>query len=616
MTANSPISSDKANNQHPITPLVHLPIKGEGRGRGLLIFGGTTEGRLAASVCDEAGTTFYYSTKTGKQEVEMLHGVYLSGAMTADDIRLFCKEKSVGCIIDAAHPFAENLHSTIDEAGLPVIRLQRDFAQKQDDVIYCKDYTDATEKLTKANIKNLLALSGVNTIAKLKPYWQSHKTTFRILNREESLTVADREELPKENILFYNESLSLPGVEDELAMMRSVGCDAILTKESGSAGGFDSKVEAARQLGIKVFVIEHPALPQHWTYVTGKYGLRKAIERIVPKFFPLKTGFTTGACATAATKAALLSLLYDEQSEEVSFALPDGEMMSIPVTVRQRGVASCIKDFSDDPDVTKGCEISAKVDLLPEGVSDIIFAQGEGVGTVTLPGLGIPVGEPAINPTPRKMITAEVRQLTDRGVRVTISVENGRELALRTFNHKVGVVNGISIIGTSGIVRPLSNEAFIQSIRKELEVARAIGCEEIGLVAGMKSEEALAAQHPHLRCVHYGNFIGEALKAAHELQFHSVTLSIMIGKAVKLAEGHLDTHSHKVQMNKEFLISLLPSLPDNHDRTALAAAIQNITMARELWDVMPPSFFTLLEQLCTKHCRSVFPNGTLEVRIR
>lgn len=579
----------------------------------ILIFGGTTEGRLAASVCDEAGTTFYYSTKTGKQEVEMLHGVYLSGAMTTEAIRLFCAEHSVLCIIDAAHPFAENLHRTIDEVGLPVIRLQRDFAQKQDNVVYCKDYTNAIEKLTKANIKNLLALSGVNTIAKLRSYWQSHKTMFRILNREDSLAVADREGLLKENILFYNESLSLPDKESELTMMRSVGCDAILTKESGSVGGFDSKVEAALRLGIKVFVIEHPALPQHWTYVTGKYGLRKAIEHIVPEFFPLKTGFTTGACATAATKAALLSLLYDEQPEEVHFALPDGETTSIPVTVRQRGIASCIKDFSDDPDVTKGCEITSKVELLPEGVSDIIFAQGEGVGTVTLPGLGIPVGEPAINPTPRKMITAEVRQLTDRGVRVTISVTDGRELAKRTFNHKVGVVDGISIIGTSGIVRPLSNEAFIQSIRKEMEVARAIGCEDIGLVAGMKSEEALHLEQPNLRCIHYGNFVGEALKAAHALGFRSVTLAIMIGKAVKLAEGNLDTHSHKIQINIDFINNVASSL--SLPPWGSLERDSSPFMARDLWNIMPPEFFERIRELCEHHCRTVFPTGNLQVML-
>lgn len=611
MTANSPTSSEKANNFQQISLPVPLPIKGEGRGRGpqgLLIFGGTTEGRLAASVCDEAGTTFYYSTKTGKQEVEMLHGACLSGAMTAEAIRQFCAEHGVLCIIDAAHPFAENLHRTIDAVGLPVIRLQRDFASRQDDIIYCKDYTDAIEKLTKADIKNLLALSGVNTIAKLKPYWQSHKTTFRILNREESLAVVNSEGLPEANILFYNESLSLPDKDSELAMMHSVGCDAILTKESGSAGGFDAKIEAARQLGIKVFVIEHPALPQHWTYVTGKYGLRKAIERIVPKFFPLKTGFTTGACATAATKAALLSLLYDEQPEEVRFALPDGETMSIPVTVRQRGTASCTKDFSDDPDVTKGCEITSKVELLPEGVSDIIFAQGEGVGTVTLPGLGIPVGEPAINPTPRKMITAEVRQLTDRGVRVTISVANGRELAKRTFNHKVGVVDGISIIGTSGIVRPLSNDAFVQSIRKEMEVARAIGCEEIGLVAGMKSEEALHLEQPKLRCIHYGNFVGEALKTAHDLGFRSVTLAIMIGKAVKLAEGNLDTHSHKVSINKDFILQVCSSLS-----LPPGGGLERGFMARDLWNIMPPEFFDRIRDLCEHHCRKVFPTGCLRV---
>lgn len=573
----------------------------------ILIFGGTTEGKLAASVCDEAGKTFYYSTKSGRQEVDMLHGIHISGAMTATDITEFCSEKGITCIINASHPFAECLHSTIETSHLPVIRLQREFTSRQKDIVYCEDYADAIEKLTSANINNLLALSGANTIAKLKPYWQSHNTTFRILNRDESLATALKENLPKEKILFYNESLSLPTIQEEKDIMLAVGCDAILTKESGDNGGFDIKVEAARQLGIRVFVIKHPTLPQHWTYVTGKYSLRKAIEKLVPDFFPLKTGFTTGACATAAAKAALLSLLHDEQPEEISFALPDGEVMSIPVNIMERGVASVVKDFSDDPDVTRGCKIIAKVEHYSGKQKNVLrFLQGKGVGRVTLPGLGIPVGEPAINPTPRRMIEEEFRAISTESFDITVSVENGEELAKRTFNHKVGVVDGISIIGTSGIVKPLSNEAFVQSIRRELEVARAIGCTEIGLVAGMKSELALKEEIPELRCVHYGNFIGDALKAAHQLGFSTVWLSVMIGKAVKLAEGHLDTHSHKVQMNKNFLCKLAPERADD---------IQRITMARELWDIMPQAFFDKIKKLCLQHCQEVFPEGKIHFRL-
>ena len=232
---------------------------------------------------------------------------------------------------------------------------------------------------------------------------------------------------------------------------------------------------------------------------------------------------------------------------------------------------------------------------------------------MTLPGLGIPVGGPAVNPTPRKMIENELRAIVEsapslleraggEACLVTISVENGAELALKTFNHKVGVVGGISIIGTSGIVSPLSNEAFVQSIRRELDVAWAIGCRTIGLVAGMKSEKALEG----IRCVHYGNFVGEALKAAREVGFEDVHIAIMIGKAVKLAEGHLDTHSHKVLMNQVFIRKVAEGL---------GLEYKEVDMTRDLWNTMPSAFFEEIRRLCYETCRTVFPQGTLNIHL-
>ena len=201
------------------------------------------------------------------------------------------------------------------------------------------------------------------------------------------------------------------------------------------------------------------------------------------------------------------------------------------------------------------------------------------------------------------MMAQELRTLTNRGVDVTISVEGGEELAKKTFNEKVGVVGGISIIGTSGIVRPLSNEAFVESIKREMEVAKAVGSEEIGLVSGMKSEVALR-QEREMRCVHYGNFVGAALEAAAELGFGRVVIAIMIGKAVKLAEGNLDTHSHKVAMNKEYLKSLMPDCSERIDK---------VSMARDLWSVMPDLFFDKIIEECYKHCKKLFPKGELKV---
>lgn len=573
----------------------------------ILVFGGTTEGRIAVDVCEQAGKPFYYSTKSGSQEVMLHNGQRLIGGMTAENIKNFCEAHDIKCIVDAAHPFAEALHENIANSGVTVIRLRRKFSEHRNDVTYLRDWREAVKEI---RCKKLLALSGVNTISKLKDYWEKHDTMFRILPRKESMDIVSENGFPEDKLLYYPVSkvsgvpkaseVTMPSLEDEKAMMKECGCDAILTKESGGSGGYEVKVQAALGLGLKVYVVECPALPKNWIFVDGQHSLRRAIQSVVPEFFPLKIGLTTGACATAATKAALISLLTDEFPEEVMFSLPDGEVLTIPILEVSKvsegskvsGLATVVKEQNDDYDVTKGCRITAKVRLRDD--ERIVFLQGSGVGRVTLPGLGTPVGEPAINPTPRKMISDEIRSLTSSGVDIEISVEDGEALWHKTFNHKVGVIGGISIIGTSGIVSPLSNEAFVESIGRELRVAKAIGCTAIGFASGKKGENALKAMEPDLRVVHYGNFIGEALKKARKEGFQRVVLGIMIGKAVKLADGHLDTHSHKV---------------------AADLSRWGVKMARELWGVMPPSFFKEIEQKCTKHCRKVFPDGELEVHL-
>lgn len=610
----------------------------------ILIFGGTTEGRLVVDVCEMSGKPFYYSTKTGLQHIEMHNGVHLTGPMTDTDISHFCRENNIRCIIDAAHPFAENLHSNILlsslSTDLPVIRIERLYDCHSSAATYCKDYHDAMQLMEHDGVTTLLALSGANTIAKLKPFWQNHHTIFRILHREDSISLAKQHNISPDNIIFYDESFRLPDIQSETntftELKERYNIDAILTKESGTSGGFQAKVKAAIACGLKVYVVKTPDIPgsERWIKVTGRHGLRSVIQHLLPEFFPLRTGLTTGACATAAVKAAAISLINADCPEEVCFALPDGEMMNIDVekvnityednaTAASKKVkqvsATVRKPDNDDPDVTKGCRITATVSKRNDD-NQIRFLQGEGVGIVTLPGLGIEIGEPAINPTPRRMIEKELRQLADYGFNVKISVENGREIAKRTFNEKVGVIDGISIIGTSGIVSPFSNEAFIESIRRELKVAKAVGCSEIVMVSGMKSERILREQYANANAskeerqqsasrryyIHYGNFIGETLKAAQDYAFTKVTLGIMIGKAVKLAEGHLDTHSHKVQMNKSFLKDIAPEYEDS---------INKITMARELWDIMPAAFFETLERMCYQHCSNVYTRGQLDVRI-
>lgn len=597
----------------------------------ILIFGGTTEGRKAVSVCDEAGKPYYYSTKGDSQMIESAYGIQITGSLNEENILSFCIEKGVKLIIDAAHPFAEILHQNIavtsKELNIPVIRLERNYPEHDEDILWFDSYDDAISHLKNNHINNLLALTGVNTIAKLKPYWSQYDCKFRILDRDESRAIAEKEGFPFDKILYYKQD------DDEILLFKKLEPQAIITKESGESGGFHEKVQAARKLQIPILVVKRPPLSDTFISVYGENGLRKQIEGLLSDFFELKIGYTTGTCATAATKAALTVLLTGEPQTEISITLPSGEWVKIPIystlITDKDKEASCsvIKNAGDDPDITNGHAIISTV-RLSNTHKGVHFLQGEGVGKVTLPGLGLEIGEPAINKTPRMMMEREIfkvmRHYQDRlskqglktGVDVTISVPNGKEIAQKTFNPKLGIVGGISIIGTSGIVKPFSSDAFIASIRREMQVAKALGCIHVVINSGAKSERFVKQQYPDLlpqAFIHYGNFIGETIKITTELGFKKLTMGIMIGKAVKLAEGSLDTHSKKVVMDKEFLMQIAREA-NCTDETI--EAIRNITMARQLWNIIPEkesSFFTLILQKCYMVCKPLFIDGDLEI---
>lgn len=620
----------------------------------ILILGGTTEGRDAVGVADEAGASYYYSTKGTRQEVQCAHGIRLTGALDEPAMEAWCREHAIRLIVDAAHPFASGLHRTVasvaDTLQIPVIRYERRYPPRDDAFVWCDDYADAIERLEKAGVRRLLALTGVNTIAPLTGYWQRNVCWFRILNREESLAVAKAQGFPAEQLVFYREN-------EAEALTGRLHPGAILTKESGYSGGFTEKAEAARKLGLPLYVVKRPPLPAFFYTVNGKEGLRKQIERLAPGFFPLRSGYTTGACATGAAKAALAALLSGKEQKEVEIALPSGETITLPVAdTRWRptsAICTVIKESGDDPDVTNGCRLVAEVEIRPnDAVSSFVseapvirFRGGEGVGTVTLPGLGLEIGGPAINATPRQMITRELTALFQQTARrrsetkgakakakpvsdcapeliVTLSVPGGELLAARTFNPKLGIVGGISIIGTSGIVRPFSTEAFIASIRKEAEVAKAIGCKKLVINSGAKSERflksLLAAQGESpldaQAFIHYGNFIGETVRIAAALGFREVILGMMVGKAVKLAEGALDTHSKKGVMNKSFLQALARETGCTADTVA---RIGEITLARELttWlsETEASRFFPLLVRKCHEQVAPLLPGGTIRI---
>lgn len=582
----------------------------------ILILGGTTEGRLAVKVADEAGSPYYYSTRGIQQEIACRNGIHLTGGMDVEAMTSFCIHHQIRLLVDAAHPFAVGLHQTVHETAirlnLPVVRVERSYPERATDIVWCEDYEDAVRQLEKDRIHSLLSLTGVQTIGKLRGYWAKHTCWFRILKRDESLALARNQGFDEQRIVYYQ-------AEDEESLLKRLTPQAILTKESGETGGFQQKIDAARMLGIPVYVVKRPSLPDSFMNVTGEYGLRKQIEKWVPGFYPLRSGYTTGACATAASKAALLGLLRRDIPSLIPIRFPNGETLSLPVVDVQWGEESVsaivVKDAGDDPDVTHGHRIVSTIRFSSH--PGIHFLQGEGVGKVTLPGLGLEIGEPAINKVPRQMMEQELSALYQGGLDVTISVPDGRELAKRTFNPKLGIVDGISIIGTSGIVRPFSSEAFVEAIRREIEVAQALGCTHLVINSGAKSERYLKIEFPDLlpqAFVHFGNFIGETLRIADELHIPEVTMGIMIGKAVKLAEGFLDTHSKKVVMNKAFLKQL--AIKSGCSQEALAL-IENLTLARELWEHLSEAdaslFFTELLDNCYAHCRPLMSDGKLTI---
>ena len=586
----------------------------------ILVFGGTTEGRKAVEVLEEGGVPYYYSTRSDGQKIELVHGIHLTGGMEVPEMIQCCREHSIRLIIDAAHPFAEELHRNLvflaKHIQAPIIRYDRIYPPHDKDLIWCKDYNDAIQQLETNGIERLLALTGVNTIGRLRPYWQKCKDCwFRILNRRASHFVAKANRFPEERLVYYE-------TDDTKDLIGDLQPQAIITKESGLSGGFTEKVEAARQAGVKVFVVERPNYPPHTPNpqnvhietVNGPYGLRRAVEKLLPEFYPLHSGLTTGTCATAAAIAATIRLLKNEMPKEVPVLLPNGETIQVPVGYGERlrvgasagmDYAYCIKDAGDDPDVTNGIEVRASVK--PADTFEII--GGEGVGRFTLPGFDYPPGEAAINKAPREMIRKNIKE----DMRIIISVPDGAEIARRTFNPRLGIEGGISIIGVSGIVKPFSEEAFIDSIRKCMNVAQASGTSRVVINSGGKSERFVKALYPELPTqafVEYGNYIGETLKIANELDVKNVTLGVMLGKAVKLAAGHLDTHSRKATMDKAFIRQLL-------DEANCDIDISDITLAREIWDRLPDesreTFASTVIRHCAEHCKPLVPDVSLTI---
>src|SRR5882724_8888425 len=285
---------------------------------------------------------------------------------------------------------------------------------------------------------------------------------------------------------------------------------------------------------------------------------------------PLRRGWTTGACATAATKAAFAALLTGRFPDPVGIALPKGERPSFPLARAELrpgvAIAGIVKDAGDDPDVTHGALIMAEVRFGEPGTG-IRFRAGDGVGTVTKPGLPLAVGEPAINPAPRRMMGEVVEELAQAhgraaDVEITIAVPGGAEMAKQTWNGRLGILGGLSILGTTGIVHPYSCSAWIASIHRGIDVARANGLEHVAACTGSTSEAGIRRLYdlPDIGIIDMGDFAGGMLKYLRRHPLPRLTVAGGFAKIAKLAGGALDLHSGRSQIDRAALAGMLAEL--------------------------------------------------------
>jgi cobalt-precorrin-5B (C1)-methyltransferase len=307
---------------------------------------------------------------------------------------------------------------------------------------------------------------------------------------------------------------------------------------------------------------------------------------------PLRRGWTTGACATAATRAAYTALLTGAFPDPVTITLPGGEQPAFALAHEAQGpgyaLAGIVKDAGDDPDVTHLAEIVARVRKAAPGTG-VVFKAGEGVGTVTKPGLPLAVGEPAINPVPRAMMRETVATVAaEHGepgdLEIEVSVPGGEELAARTWNPRLGILGGISILGTTGIVVPYSCSAWIHSIRSGIDVARANGLVHVAGCTGSTSERAVQALYglPDLALLDMGDFAGGLLKYLRRHPLPRLTIGGGFGKISKLGAGHLDLHSGRSQVDLDWLAERLAELGGGSE---LAARTRAANTAKEVLDL-------------------------------
>jgi cobalt-precorrin-5B (C1)-methyltransferase len=346
----------------------------------------------------------------------------------------------------------------------------------------------------------------------------------------------------------------------------------------------------------------------------------------------LKAGFTTGTSATAATKAALLALLHHRTADDVYVSLPKGGNKKIRISWTKaekhwRSVtAAVVKDAGDDPDVTHRAEICSTVSFTDDA-GIIVIDGGIGVGRVTKPGLGLTLGRAAINPTPTRMIEQAVEEvasnsLKDHGVNVVISVPSGEEIAKKTDNPRLGIVGGISILGTTGIVLPYSTASFAASIRQALDVALALGNEWVVLTTGGRSEEfakvLLGTRLPDHCFVQIGDFAGYSIRQCELKKIKKATIAGFIGKLTKMSMGVKQTHVRGSHVDMKFMAevaleclpTISPSLLEEIEKANTARHVAEIIVANKIGG----GFFRLICKKVYEHMWE-YSKGNLELEV-
>lgn len=315
---------------------------------------------------------------------------------------------------------------------------------------------------------------------------------------------------------------------------------------------------------------------------------------------PLRRGWTTGTCAAGAAKAAFAALVTGAFPDPVEVVLPGGARPAFALAHHERAgesaTAGIVKDAGDDPDVTHGALVLATVRRGAPGAG-ITFRAGAGVGTVTRPGLPVPPGEPAINPVPRRMIAENIAEVAQAAgvaadAQVEISIADGARLALKTLNPRLGIVGGLSVLGTTGIVVPYSCAAWIHSIHRGIDVARAMGLAHVAGATGDASERAVQALHglSEVALIDMGDFVGGLLKYIHAHPVAQVSVAGGVAKMTKLAQGRLDLHSKRGSADLPALADLARAAGAPEE---LAARIAAAHMVAEAFQIAGAAGFAL-----------------------